>query len=153
MPHTGVASIRFPDQRGAGVMSRHRCTQLPSTLAPRKVRAINALLDSNQMPREPMATAIAVRQFNELQSQLLTIYELKQGMSQQLNEARLLNEQLAKLGGKLHAFTESERRRFFDEMAALSLYLDNPPRGSMHRALDITGPQFALVIPNVFLRG
>uniref|UniRef100_A0A8C4R863 DNA methyltransferase 1-associated protein 1 n=1 Tax=Eptatretus burgeri TaxID=7764 RepID=A0A8C4R863_EPTBU len=73
-----TTGIRFPDFKAAGVMLRSQRMRLPSSVGQKKVKVIEQVLTELGIDLIPMPTETIVTQFNELRSDLLLLYELRQ---------------------------------------------------------------------------
>jgi len=76
-----VSSIKFPDIKGSGVTIRSQRMKLPTNIGQKKMKAIEQLLAELNIEINPMPTEEICQHFNELRSDLLLLYELKQAMS------------------------------------------------------------------------
>jgi len=75
------AGIKFPDTKTAGVSLRSYKMKLPQSLGSKKTKAIEQSLEKLQIEARPIATEKICEQFNELRSEIVLLYELKQALS------------------------------------------------------------------------
>ncbi|XP_061436051.1 DNA methyltransferase 1-associated protein 1 [Lethenteron reissneri] len=75
-----TAGIKFPDAKSAGVMLRSQRMKLPSSVGQKKVKAIEQILTELGIDLSPMPTEEVVLLYNELRSDLVLLYELKQAL-------------------------------------------------------------------------
>ncbi|XP_035699904.1 DNA methyltransferase 1-associated protein 1-like [Branchiostoma floridae] len=69
--------IKFPDFKQAGVSLRSQRMKLPSSVGQKKVKAIEQLLEELGIDLYPMPTEEICREFNELRSDMVFLYDLK----------------------------------------------------------------------------
>ncbi|XP_053549373.1 DNA methyltransferase 1-associated protein 1 [Bombina bombina] len=96
-----TAGIRFPDFRSAGVTLRSQRMKLPSSVGQKKIKALDQMLTELGVDLNPMPTEEIVQMFNELRSDLVLLYELKQAFSNCEYELQMLRhrfEALSKTG-------------------------------------------------------
>eukprot|EP00062_Callorhinchus_milii_P014537 gi/632963814/ref/XP_007898093.1/ PREDICTED: DNA methyltransferase 1-associated protein 1 isoform X1 [Callorhinchus milii] len=96
-----TAGIKFPDFKSAGVTLRSQRMKLPSSVGQKKIKAIEQMLTELGVDLNPMPTEDIVHMFNELRSDLVLLYELKQAYANCEYELQMLRhryEALAKAG-------------------------------------------------------
>ncbi|XP_069591949.1 DNA methyltransferase 1-associated protein 1 isoform X4 [Ranitomeya imitator] len=96
-----TAGIRFPDFKSAGVTLRSQRMKLPSSVGQKKIKALDQMLSELGVDLNPMPTEDIVQMFNELRSDLVLLYELKQAFSNCEYELQMLRhrfEALSKTG-------------------------------------------------------
>uniref|UniRef100_A0A3B4TA43 DNA methyltransferase 1-associated protein 1 n=1 Tax=Seriola dumerili TaxID=41447 RepID=A0A3B4TA43_SERDU len=96
-----TAGIKFPDFKSAGVTLRSQRMKLPSSVGQKKIKAIEQILIEQGVDLNPMPTEEIVQMFNELRSDLVLLYELKQAHSNCEYEQQMLRhryEALLKAG-------------------------------------------------------
>ncbi|KAA8578140.1 hypothetical protein FQN60_012968 [Etheostoma spectabile] len=96
-----TAGIKFPDFKSAGVTLRSQRMKLPSSVGQKKIKAIEQILLDQGVDLNPMPTEEIVQMFNELRSDLVLLYELKQAHSNCEYEQQMLRhryEALLKAG-------------------------------------------------------
>uniref|UniRef100_A0A8C5QXX9 DNA methyltransferase 1-associated protein 1 n=1 Tax=Leptobrachium leishanense TaxID=445787 RepID=A0A8C5QXX9_9ANUR len=96
-----TAGIRFPDFKSAGVTLRSQRMKLPSSVGQKKIKALDQMLTELGVDLNPMPTEEIVQMFNELRSDLVLLYELKQAFSNCEYELQMLRhryEALSKTG-------------------------------------------------------
>ncbi|RXN01358.1 hypothetical protein EOD39_7043 [Acipenser ruthenus] len=92
-----TAGIKFPDFKSAGVTLRSQRMKLPSSVGQKKIKAIEQILTEQAVPTEEI-----VQMFNELRSDLVLVYELKQAHANCEYEQQMLRHRydaLVKAGG------------------------------------------------------
>uniref|UniRef100_H2UFA2 DNA methyltransferase 1-associated protein 1 n=1 Tax=Takifugu rubripes TaxID=31033 RepID=H2UFA2_TAKRU len=97
-----TAGIKFPDFKSAGVTLRSQRMKLPSSVGQKKIKAIEQILMEQGVDLNPMPTEEIVQMFNELRSDLVLLYELKQAHSNCEYEQQMLRhryEALLKASG------------------------------------------------------
>uniref|UniRef100_A0A8D0GD76 DNA methyltransferase 1-associated protein 1 n=1 Tax=Sphenodon punctatus TaxID=8508 RepID=A0A8D0GD76_SPHPU len=97
-----TAGIKFPDFKSAGVTLRSQRMKLPSSVGQKKIKALEQMLMELGVDLNPMPTEEIVQMFNELRSDLVLLYELKQAFANCEYELQMLRhryEALAKAGG------------------------------------------------------
>uniref|UniRef100_A0A3P9A643 DNA methyltransferase 1-associated protein 1 n=2 Tax=Esox lucius TaxID=8010 RepID=A0A3P9A643_ESOLU len=97
-----MAGIKFPDFKSAGVTLRSQRMKLPSSVGQKKIKAIEQILTEREVDLNPMPTEEIVQMFNELRSELVLVYELKQAHGNCEYEQQMLRhryEALLKAGG------------------------------------------------------
>ncbi|CAG5864587.1 unnamed protein product [Menidia menidia] len=97
-----TAGIKFPDFKSAGVTLRSQRMKLPSSVGQKKIKAFEQILVEQGVDLNPMPTEEIVQMFNELRSDLVLLYELKQAHSNCEYEQQMLRhryEALLKAGG------------------------------------------------------
>ncbi|MCJ8734624.1 hypothetical protein PDJAM_G00237400 [Pangasius djambal] len=97
-----TAGIKFPDFKSAGVSLRSQRMKLPSSVGQKKIKAIEQILTEQGVDLNPMPTEEIVAMFNELRSDLVLLYELKQAHSNCEYEQQMLRHRydaLLKAGG------------------------------------------------------
>ncbi|XP_038616206.1 DNA methyltransferase 1-associated protein 1 isoform X1 [Tachyglossus aculeatus] len=97
-----TAGIKFPDFKSAGVTLRSQRMKLPSSVGQKKIKALEQMLLELGVDLSPMPTEELVQMFNELRSDLVLLYELKQACSNCEYELQMLrhrHEALARAGG------------------------------------------------------
>ncbi|XP_069088959.1 DNA methyltransferase 1-associated protein 1 isoform X1 [Pleurodeles waltl] len=101
LPET--AGIKFPDFKSAGVTLRSQRMKLPSSVGQKKIKALEQMLTELGVDLIPMPTEEIVHMYNELRSDLVLLYELKQAYANCEYELQMLrhrHEALAKTGGR-----------------------------------------------------
>ncbi|KAM6199827.1 DNA methyltransferase 1-associated protein 1 isoform 1-T1 [Sarcoramphus papa] len=96
-----TAGIKFPDFKSAGVTLRSQRMKLPSSVGQKKIKALEQMLMELGVDLNPMPTEEIVQMFNELRSDLVLLYELKQAFANCEYELQMLRhryEALAKAG-------------------------------------------------------
>ncbi|XP_037762939.1 DNA methyltransferase 1-associated protein 1 isoform X1 [Chelonia mydas] len=96
-----TAGIKFPDFKSAGVTLRSQRMKLPSSVGQKKIKALEQMLMELGVDLSPMPTEEIVQMFNELRSDLVLLYELKQAFANCEYELQMLrhrHEALAKAG-------------------------------------------------------
>jgi DNA methyltransferase 1-associated protein 1 len=77
-----TAGIRFPDtSKTAGVTLRSQRMKLPPSVGQKKSKAIEQMLQEIAVDLQPMPTDEISTQFNELRSDMVLLYELKNALS------------------------------------------------------------------------
>ncbi|XP_064186562.1 DNA methyltransferase 1-associated protein 1 isoform X1 [Anguilla rostrata] len=97
-----TAGIKFPDFKSAGVTLRSQRMKLPSSVGQKKIKAIEQVLTEQGVDLSPMPTEEIVQMFNELRSDLVLVYELKQAHANCEYDQQMLRhryEALLKTGG------------------------------------------------------
>uniref|UniRef100_A0A6I8NXN7 DNA methyltransferase 1-associated protein 1 n=2 Tax=Ornithorhynchus anatinus TaxID=9258 RepID=A0A6I8NXN7_ORNAN len=97
-----TAGIKFPDFKSAGVTLRSQRMKLPSSVGQKKIKALEQMLLELGVDLSPMPTEELVQMFNELRSDLVLLYELKQACANCEYELQMLrhrHEALARAGG------------------------------------------------------
>uniref|UniRef100_A0A673IXB7 DNA methyltransferase 1-associated protein 1 n=1 Tax=Sinocyclocheilus rhinocerous TaxID=307959 RepID=A0A673IXB7_9TELE len=105
-----TAGIKFPDFKSAGVSLRSQRMKLPSSVGQKKIKAIEQILTEQGVDLNPMPTEEIVQMFNELRSDLVLVYELKQAYSNCEYEQQMLRHRydaLLKAGGAVTPLSES----------------------------------------------
>ncbi|XP_049577807.1 DNA methyltransferase 1-associated protein 1 isoform X1 [Syngnathus scovelli] len=98
-----TAGIKFPDFKSSGVSLRSQRMKLPGSVGQKKIKAIEQILVDQGVGEylNPMPTEEIVQMFNELRSDLVLLYELKQAHSNCEYEQQMLRhryEALLKVG-------------------------------------------------------
>lgn len=75
------AGIKFPDSKTSGVSLRSYKMKLPPSVGLKKTKAIEQSLEKLQIEGRPMGTESVCEKFNELRSDIVLLYELKQALS------------------------------------------------------------------------
>ncbi|XP_073089896.1 DNA methyltransferase 1-associated protein 1 isoform X5 [Manis javanica] len=97
-----TAGIKFPDFKSAGVTLRSQRMKLPSSVGQKKIKALEQMLLELGVELSPTPTEELVHMFNELRSDLVLLYELKQACANCEYELQMLrhrHEALARAGG------------------------------------------------------
>eukprot|EP00095_Tigriopus_kingsejongensis_P010512 maker-scaffold45_size475391-snap-gene-1.13 protein:Tk10512 transcript:maker-scaffold45_size475391-snap-gene-1.13-mRNA-1 annotation:"hypothetical protein DAPPUDRAFT_198960" len=77
-----VAGIKFPDHKSnQGVSLRSQRMKLPPNVGQKKTKAIEQLLQELNIDLQPMPTEEIGNEFNELRSDLVLLYELKNALA------------------------------------------------------------------------
>ncbi|TRY80581.1 hypothetical protein TCAL_12721 [Tigriopus californicus] len=77
-----AAGIKFPDQKSnPGVALRSQRMKLPPSVGQKKSKAIEQLLQELKVELQPMPTEEICSEFNELRSDLVLLYELKNALA------------------------------------------------------------------------
>lgn len=96
-----TAGIKFPDFKSAGVTLRSQRMKLPSSVGQKKIKALEQMLLELGVELSPTPTEELVHMFNELRSDLVLLYELKQACANCEYELQMLrhrHEALARAG-------------------------------------------------------
>ncbi|KAL6091055.1 hypothetical protein STEG23_029877 [Scotinomys teguina] len=96
-----TAGIKFPDFKSAGVTLRRQRMKLLSSVGQKKIKALEQMLLELGVELSPTPTEELVHMFNELQSDLVLFYELKQACANCESELQMLrhrHEALARAG-------------------------------------------------------
>ncbi|XP_036410140.1 DNA methyltransferase 1-associated protein 1-like isoform X1 [Megalops cyprinoides] len=97
-----TTGIKFPDFKSAGVTLRSQRMKLPSSVGQKKVKAMEQILTEQGVDLNPIPTEEIAQMFNELRSDLVLLYQLKQAHESCAYEQQMLQhryEALLKLGG------------------------------------------------------
>jgi len=73
--------IRWPDVKTSGVTVRSQRTKLPISVGLKKTKAIECMLNELGIPVQPPATEEICNEFNELRSEMVLLYELKNALN------------------------------------------------------------------------
>lgn len=85
-----TAGIKFPDFKSAGVTLRSQRMKLPGSVGQKKSKAIEQILTEQGVDLNPMTTEEIVQMFNELRSDMVLVYELKQALTNCEYEQQML---------------------------------------------------------------
>ena len=92
------AGIRFPDaSKAVGVSIRSQRMKLPPSVGQKKTKAIEQMLQQIGVDLQPMPTEEITTQFNELRSDMVLLYELKNALSSCQLELQSLKAQFETL--------------------------------------------------------
>ena len=92
------AGIRFPDtSKAAGVSLRSQRMKLPPSVGQKKSKAIEQMLREISVDLQPMPTEEITTEFNELRSDMVLLYELKNALSSCQLELQSLKAQFETL--------------------------------------------------------
>ncbi|KAH7640627.1 DNA methyltransferase 1-associated protein 1 [Dermatophagoides farinae] len=75
------AGIKFPDPKTCGVWLRSSRMKLPSSVGQKRMKAIDQLLKELKVDPHPMPTEEICRDFNDLRSDMVLLYELKMALT------------------------------------------------------------------------
>nr|CAI9706576.1 unnamed protein product [Rangifer tarandus platyrhynchus] len=92
-----TAGIKFPDFKSAGVTLRSQRMKLPSSVG-QKIKALEQMLLELGVELSPAPTEERVHMFNELRSDLVLPYELKQACANCEHELQMLRHRHEALG-------------------------------------------------------
>jgi len=73
--------IRWPEIKTSGVTVRSQRTKLPISVGMKKTKAIECMLNELGIPLQPPATEEISNEFNELRSEMVLLYELKNALN------------------------------------------------------------------------
>jgi len=73
--------IRWPDTKSSGVTVRSQRIKLPVSVGLKKTKAIECMLNELSIPAQPPATDEICTEFNELRSEMVLLYELKNALT------------------------------------------------------------------------
>eukprot|EP00088_Acartia_fossae_P039544 TRINITY_DN4116_c0_g1_i5.p1 TRINITY_DN4116_c0_g1~~TRINITY_DN4116_c0_g1_i5.p1 ORF type:complete len:504 (-),score=121.45 TRINITY_DN4116_c0_g1_i5:512-2023(-) len=73
--------IRWPEAKTSGVSVRSSRTKLPISVGMKKTKAIECMLNELDIPVQPPATEDICTEFNELRSEMVLLYELKNALN------------------------------------------------------------------------
>jgi len=73
--------IRWPEVKTSGVTVRSQRTKLPISVGMKKTKAIECMLNELGIPLQPPATEEICNEFNELRSEMVLLYELKNALN------------------------------------------------------------------------
>jgi len=73
--------IRWPDAKSSGVSVRSQRIKLPVSVGLKKTKAIECMLNELAIPMQPPATDEICTEFNELRSDMVLLYELKNALT------------------------------------------------------------------------
>ncbi|GLH00476.1 hypothetical protein R5R35_006596 [Gryllus longicercus] len=76
-----TAGIKFPDFKNSGVSVRSQRMKLPASVGQKKIKAIETMLTELGVELMPMPTEEICQHFNELRSDMVLLYELKQALA------------------------------------------------------------------------
>jgi len=75
------AGIKFPSTSGSGVTLRSQRMKLPPSVGQKKTKAIEQMLAEIDVEIAPIPTEAMCNEFNELRSEMVLLYELKNALS------------------------------------------------------------------------
>jgi DNA methyltransferase 1-associated protein 1 len=75
------AGIKFPDVKAAGVTLRSQRMKLPPSVGQKKAKAIEQMLQEISVEPMPMPTEEICSEFNDLRSDMVLLYELKNALA------------------------------------------------------------------------
>lgn len=73
--------IRWPDMKSSGVSMRSQRIKLPISVGLKKTKAIESMLSELGIPTQPPCTDDICNEFNELRSEMVLLYELKNALT------------------------------------------------------------------------
>ncbi|RWS26055.1 hypothetical protein B4U80_03743 [Leptotrombidium deliense] len=88
-----MSGIKFPEIKTSGTSLRSQRMKLPSSIGQKKMKAIEQLLLELNIELRPMPTEDICNHFNELRSDMVLLYELKQAISNCEYELQTLKHQ------------------------------------------------------------
>ncbi|XP_064197785.1 DNA methyltransferase 1-associated protein 1-like [Anguilla rostrata] len=97
-----TTGIKFPDFRSSGVTLRSQRMKLPSSVGQKKIKAIEQMLTELEVDVSPIPTEEVVQMYNDLRSDLVLLYQLKQALGSCQYEEQTLrhrHDALLKMGG------------------------------------------------------
>merc|ERR1712126_67157 len=80
-PAVDQNGIRWPDIKTSGVNVRSQRIKLPVSVGLKKTKAIECMLNELGIPTQPPATDEICTEFNELRSEMVLLYELKNALT------------------------------------------------------------------------
>lgn len=80
-PNLETAGIKFPEGKSQGVFLRSSRIKLPSSVGQKRVKAITQLLTELRIEQNPLPADITWIPFNNLRSDMVLLYELKNALS------------------------------------------------------------------------
>ncbi|KAI1883134.1 hypothetical protein AGOR_G00242100 [Albula goreensis] len=101
-PVPETTGIKFPDFKSSGVTLRSQRMKLPSSVGQKKIKAIEQILTEQEVDLNPIPTEEVVQMFNDLRSDLVLLYQLKQAHASCEYEEQTLrhrHQALLKMGG------------------------------------------------------
>merc|ERR1711936_1145487 len=75
------AGIKFPSTSGSGVTLRSQRMKLPPSVGQKKTKAIEQMLAEIDVEPAPIPTEAMCNEFNELRSEMVLLYELKNALA------------------------------------------------------------------------
>jgi len=75
------AGIKFPGTTGSGVTLRSQRMKLPPSVGQKKTKAIEQMLAEIDVELAPIPTEAMCNEFNELRSEMVLLYELKNALA------------------------------------------------------------------------
>jgi len=75
------AGIKFPDMKASGVSLRSQRIKLPTSLGLKKTKAIETMVAELGLEAQPTPTDDVCTEFNELRSEMVLLYELKNALA------------------------------------------------------------------------
>jgi len=75
------AGIKFPDLKSSGVSLRSQRMKLPSSVGLKKTKAIETMVAELGLEPQPIPTDDVCTEFNELRSEMVLLYELKNALA------------------------------------------------------------------------
>ncbi|KAJ8346157.1 hypothetical protein SKAU_G00303500 [Synaphobranchus kaupii] len=97
-----TTGIKFPDCRSSGVTLRSQRMKLPTSVGQKKIKAIEQILAELEVDVNPIPTEEVVQMYNDLRSDLVLLYQLKQALGSCQYEEQTLrhrHDALLKMGG------------------------------------------------------
>lgn len=73
--------VRWPDLKGSGVSMRSQRVKLPISVGQKKTKAIECMLNELDIANQPPCTDEICNEFNELRSEMVLLYELKNALT------------------------------------------------------------------------
>ncbi|OQV24507.1 THUMP domain-containing protein 3 [Hypsibius exemplaris] len=70
-------TVRFPEIKGAGIQARSLRLKLPNAVSSKKATALKIMLNEIKVDEHPMASEEVIDEFNQLRTDLLSLYDLK----------------------------------------------------------------------------
>ena len=92
-----TAGIRWPDTRTAGVTLRSQKMKLPPSVGQKKSKTLEQMLQEVSVDLQPMPTDAITTQFNELRSEMVLLYELKNALSNMQQDLQSMKVQFETL--------------------------------------------------------
>uniref|UniRef100_A0A8D9DTN3 DNA methyltransferase 1-associated protein 1 n=1 Tax=Cacopsylla melanoneura TaxID=428564 RepID=A0A8D9DTN3_9HEMI len=87
------AGIKWPEMRATGVSIRSQKMKLPTGLGQKKIKALEQMLQDLNISLNPVPTEEIVTQYNDLRSDMVLLYELKQALDNYQFELQSLKHQ------------------------------------------------------------
>lgn len=87
------SGIKYPDSKASGVTLRSGRLKLPSTVPQKKSKAVESMLSEIGVDPNPMPTEEICNEFNELRSELVLLFDLKNALSTCESELHSLKAQ------------------------------------------------------------
>lgn len=94
------AGLKFPEFKGVGPHMRSQEMKINQQVGQKKAKAIDQALDKLGLEHNPLATEDIVREFNELRSDIILLYELKGALTSCEYDLEALRHQYKAMTGK-----------------------------------------------------